>query len=105
MSFSGYEPCDEGWTVCLVEQVDVLDDNIEGFPVSLVKHGFVDRRKASMIIVGHLVDVNGSFVGSNGACFRFALRCEHRERKKECKQRSRRSEFADWFALGPSDRP
>ena len=43
--------------------VDVLDDNSEDLPVSLVKHGLVDGWKASMIILAHLVDVNGSFVG------------------------------------------
>jgi len=37
--------CDEGWTV------------------SLVKHGLVDGRKASMIILAHLVGVNRLFVG------------------------------------------
>jgi hypothetical protein len=79
--------CDEGWTVCLVEQVDVLDDSSEGLPVSLVKHGFVDGRKASMIILGHLVDVNGSVGWSDEACFRFALFFV-RTRKKECNQRS-----------------
>jgi hypothetical protein len=46
-------------------------------PVSFVEHGLVDSRKASLIIFAHLVDVNRLFVGSNGACFRFALRCEH----------------------------
>ena len=53
--------CDEGWTVCIVEQVDTLDDSSEDLPVSLVKHGLVDGRKASMIILAHLVDVNRSF--------------------------------------------
>ena len=42
---------------------DVLDDSSEALPVSLVKHGLVDGWKASMIILAHLVDVNGSFVG------------------------------------------
>ena len=61
--------CDEGWTVCLVEQVDVLDDSSEGLPVSLVKHGLVDGWKASMIILAHLVDVNRSFVGQTELVF------------------------------------
>ena len=47
--------CDAGWTVCLVKQVDVLDDSGEGLPVSLVKFGLVDGREASVIIVVHLV--------------------------------------------------
>ena len=47
--------CDEGWTVCLVKQVDVLDDSCEGLPVSLVKHGLVDGRNASIIVHAHLV--------------------------------------------------
>ena len=47
--------CDEGWTVCLVKQVDVLDDSSEGLPVSLVKHGLVDGREAIFFLVVHLV--------------------------------------------------
>ena len=42
------------------EVLDVLDDSSEGLPVSLVKHGLVEGRKASMIILAHLIDVNGS---------------------------------------------
>jgi len=56
---------------------DVIYDSSEGLPVSVVEHGLVDSRKASLSIFAHLVDVNRLFVGSNGACFRFALRCEH----------------------------
>ena len=52
---------------------DVIYDSSEGLPVSVVEHGLVDGRKASMIIVGHLVDVNGSVGWSDEACFRFAL--------------------------------
>ena len=51
------------------EVLDVLDDSSEGLPVSLVKHGFVDGWKASMIILTHLVDVNGSFVGQTELVF------------------------------------
>ena len=40
--------------------LDVLDDNSEGLPVSLVKHGFVDGWKASMIILAHLVVVRSN---------------------------------------------
>ena len=78
--------------------LDVLDDSSEGLPVSLVKHGLVDGWSASMIILAHLVVVR-----SNWACFLFEFFV--RTRKKECNQRSGRPEFADWFALGPSDRP
>ena len=42
---------------------DVIDDSSEGLPVSIVEHGLVDGWKASMIILAHFVDVNGSFVG------------------------------------------
>ena len=70
--------CNEGWTVCLVEQVDVLDDSSEGLPVSLV----IDGRRASMIILGHLVDVNGSVGWSDEACFRFALFVGQTERRR-----------------------
>ena len=49
--------------------LDVLDDNSEGLPVSLVKYGLVDGWKASMIILAHLVDVNGSFVGQTELVF------------------------------------
>jgi len=51
-----------------------FDDSSDGLPVSLVKHVFDDGRKASMIILAHLVDVNRSVVRSNKACFLFALR-------------------------------
>ena len=46
--------CEEGWTVCLVKQVDVLDDSSEGLPVSLVKHGLVDG-PTCFILLAHLV--------------------------------------------------
>ena len=78
--------CDEGWTVCLVEQV------------------LIDGRKASMIILAHLVDVNGSFVGQSELVLDSSSVVNTERGKKECKPRSRRPEFADWFALDPSDR-
>jgi len=53
--------------------LDVLDDSDEGLPVSLVEHVLVDGRKASMIVLAHLVDVNHSVGWSDEACFRFAL--------------------------------
>ena len=55
--------CDEGWTVCLVKQVDVLDDSSEGLPVSLVKHGLVDGRKAIFFLLAHLVRLSVRFGG------------------------------------------
>jgi len=36
----------------------VLDDCGEGLPVSLLEHVLVDGRKASMIVLAHLVNVN-----------------------------------------------
>ena len=63
--------CDEGWTVCLVKQVD----SSEGLPVSLVEHVLVDGRKASIIVLAHLVDVNRSVGWSDEGCFRFAPLC------------------------------
>ena len=59
--------CEEGWTVCLVKQVDVLDDS-EGLPVSLVKHGLVDG-PTCFILLAHLVDVNGSVGWSDELVF------------------------------------
>jgi len=79
--------CDEGWTDCLVEQV------------------LVDGWKARMIILAHLVDVKGSFVGQIELVLDLSSVVNTEREKKECKPRSRRPEFADWFALGPSDRP
>ena len=49
--------------------LDVLDDNSECLSVSLVKHALVDGWKASTIILAHLVDVNGSFVGQTELVF------------------------------------
>ena len=44
-------------------------------PVSLVEHVCVDGRKASMIVLAHLVDVNRSFGWSIKGCFPFAPLC------------------------------
>jgi len=85
--------------------LDVLDDSSEGLPVSLVKHGLVDGWKASMIILAHLVDVNGSFVGQTEPFFDLSSVVNTEIEKKRCKPRFRRPKFADWFALGPIDRP
>ena len=61
--------CEEGWTVCLVKQVDVLDDS-EGLPVSLVKHGLVDG-PTCFILLAHLVRCSVNFGGliENDVCF------------------------------------
>jgi len=67
--------------------LDVFDDSGESLPVSLVEHVLVDRRKASMIVVVHLVDVNHLVGWSDESCFRIALLCEHE--KKEYNQRPR----------------
>ena len=85
--------------------LDVFDDSSEGLPVSLVKQGVVDGWKASMIILAHLVEVNGSFVGQTELVLDSSSVVNTERGKKQCKPRSRRPEFADWFALGPSDRP
>jgi len=65
--------------------LDVLDDCGEGLPVSLVEHVLVDGRKASIIVLAHLVDVNRSVGWSDEGCFRFAplcgKRCGKRDRK------------------------
>ena len=58
-----------------------------------------------MIVVANLVDVNGLFVGQTELGFDSSSVVNTERGKKECKPRSRRPEFADWFALGPSDRP
>ena len=55
--------------------LDVLDDCGEGLPVSLVEHVLVDGRKASMIVLAHLVVVNHSVGRSDEGCFRFAPLC------------------------------
>ena len=63
--------CDEGWTVCIVKQVDVLDDSSEGLPVSLVKHGLVDGRKAIFFLLAHLVRLSVELRGliRDDVCF------------------------------------
>ena len=65
------------------EVLDVLDDSSEGLPVSLVKHGLVDGWKASMIILAHLVDVNGSFVGQTELVFSDSSSVVNTEREKK----------------------
>jgi len=40
--------------------LDVLDNCAEGLPVSPVENVLVDGRKASMIVLAHLVDANRS---------------------------------------------
>ena len=55
--------------------LDVLVDCGEGLPVSLVEHVLVDGRKASLIVLAHLVDVNRSFGWSIKGCFLFAPLC------------------------------
>jgi len=66
---------------CPESQVlDVLDDCCEGLPVSLVKHVLVDGRKASMIVLAHLVDVYHWVGWSIEGCFLFAPSCGNEKR-------------------------
>jgi len=51
--------------------LDVLDNCGEGLPVSLVEHVLVDGRKACMIVLAHLVDVNRWVGWSIEGCFPF----------------------------------
>ena len=79
---------------------------VEGLPVSVVEHGLVDGRKTSMIILAHLVDVNRSFVGQTEPFFDSSSVVNTEKVKKKSVNRGPvRPEFADWVALGPSDRP